>query len=118
MKNYEIKTTGTGKIQAALAKLCAQGKVGEPLIRNGASQGAVALFAARLAKAHYEAGRTEEQVAEVFELCSCANASALKQALESCALRWEGSDKDQSVADYWAKMGGGKSAPNLSMLDL
>lgn len=117
MKTYEIKTTGSGKIAAALAKLCAPGQLGEPLVRSGCSQGAFCLFTARLAAAQLAKGKTTEQLAEIFELVSAANASAAKQALATCALRWEGADKDQSVEAYWNSLGGGKSAPNLSVLD-
>jgi len=115
---YEIKPTGSGKIASALCQLCAPGELGETLVINGAPQAAVALFAAKLAELHYKHGRTPEQVAEAFELLSISNASALKQALASCSLQFEGEAKARSVGIYWETMGGTKVLPSLSILKL
>lgn len=116
-KSYTLTATG-GKIAAALAKSCAEGQIGEPLFRSGISQDAFCLFLARLSAKHHEAGKTPEQVADVFVLVSGGNASAASQALGKCSITWEGEAKQQSVADYWNKQGGARSAPNLSILDL
>lgn len=135
MKTYKIEPSGSGKIAAALCQLCGQGEIGEPLVQSGASQAAVALFGARIAQAHFSAGRSAEQVAEVFELLSISNASALKQTLAGCnlfsleaAVAHYGSEekaKDKagnilliSVETYWKQQGGGKASVNLSILNL
>ena len=119
-KTYEIKAGG-GKISAALAKLCAQGQMGESLVRSGVSQDAFCLFLAKLATAHLSKGKTPEQLADVFLLVSGGNSSAARQSLGKCSLRWDSSDKDQSVEAYWILLkeeGGDRAAPNLSALDL
>ena len=118
MKTYKL-TTGdkAGKIAAALVQMCQVGAVGEPLIRSGVSQGAFALFLAKLAILHAEAGRSAEQIAEVFELVSGGNASAARQALGDCTIEEEGS-KPMSVTTFWNKNGGGRTAPNISILNL
>lgn len=116
-KSYSLKASGNSKIAAALAKLCANGEIGEPLVRSGVSQGAFALFLARLAAKHLAAGKTPEQVADVFTLVSGGNASAARQALAECALEFDG-EKAQSVSAFWLKSGGIAAAPNLSILDL
>lgn len=135
MKTYKIVPSGSGKIAAALCQLCAQGQIGEPLVRSGASQSAVALFAARFAELSFAGQATVEQVANGFELLSVCNSSALKQALADCELFAEepaiahyGSAekaKDKagnllaiSVASYWKQQGGGKASPNLDVLGL
>ena len=126
MKTYKIESAGSSKIGAALAKLCAEGQIGETLVRNGCSQGAFALFVARLAHMQLvDKGKTAEQLAEIFELVSAANASAAKQALGNCNLYSEDickTDKEGKlqpmlVETYWKSQGGGKSAPNLALLD-
>lgn len=116
-KSYTLTATG-GKIAAALAKLCAEGEMGESLFRSGISQDAFCLFLAKLAKKHLDAGKTPEQLADVLLLVSGGNASAASQALGKCSITWEGETKQQSVADFWNKQGGARSAPNLSILDL
>ncbi len=118
MKSYEIKSEGSGKISAALAKMCAMGAIGEPLVRSGVTQDAFCLFLARLAKRHIEAGKTDDEVAAVLLLVSGGNASAARQALGACSLIWEGDSKPQSVMAYWQRSGGSKAAPNLAALDL
>lgn len=133
-KSYLITSNGGGKISAALAKLCAEGELGESLFRSGISQDAFCLFLARLAADRLAKGKTPEQLADIFLLVSGANASAARQALGRCELQWEALDKDgnsildkdgdptwdvkkQSVEAYWLKASGGKAAPNLSLLD-
>lgn len=117
-KAYTIKATGSSKIAAALAKLCAAGSLGEPLVRTGCSQAAFCLFLAKLACAHHDAGKTPEQIAEVFDLVGGGNASQAKQALAACALKWEGEKDEQSVGKFWEEMGGAKAPLNLAILDL
>lgn len=118
MKTYQLETGSKGgKIAAALVKMCQVGAVGEPLVRNGMTQDAFCLFLAKLASLHLGAGRTPEQVADVFILVSGGNASAARQALGDCTLTFEDS-KPTSVSAYWLKNGGGRAAPNTSILDL
>jgi hypothetical protein len=93
------------------------GGLGESLVRNGLNQSSFALFVAKVAERHIKAGRSADQLADVFALLSACNASAARQALGDCSLTFEG-EKLQSVSAYWAKLGGGKAAPNLAMLDL
>lgn len=132
-RSYQL-TTGGGKISAALAKLCAQGELGESLFRFGVSQDAFCLFLARLAADRLARGKTEAQLADILMLVSGANASAARQALGRCSIKWEAIDKngesildekgiptweskEQSVEAFWLKASGGKAAPNLSLLD-
>lgn len=112
-----ILTSDGGKIAAALAKRCAPGEIGETLIRNGLTQSSFVLFLAREALNQAAKGKTAEQLADIFSLLSGGNASAARQALADCTLQWEGDEKKQSVGAYWQKLGGGKQAPNLSLLD-
>lgn len=133
-KSYKLESTGGGKVSAALAKLCSQGELGEALLRSGVSQDAFCLFLARLAAQKLAAGKTPEQLADIFLLVSGGNASAARQALGRCELVFEALTKDgesilddkgeptweskkQSVEAYWNKSSGGKAAPNLSLLD-
>lgn len=132
-KSYQLIPSG-GKISAALAKLCAQGEIGESLFRNGVSQDAFCVFLANLAADRIEKGKTPAQLADIFLLVSGANASAARQALGRCSIKWEKVDaagesivdgkgnptweeKEQSVEAFWLKASGGKAAPNLSALD-
>ncbi len=117
MKTYVLKSTGNSKIAAALAKLCAQGAIGEPLVRSGVSQGSFTLFLARLAALHLAAGKTPEQLADVLTLVSGGNASAARQALNDCEIVVD-DGKAQSVGAFWGKAGTTTAAPNLSLLDL
>lgn len=114
-QNYTLTPDG-GKATAALAKFCAQGEIGESLLRSGMNQSAFTLFVAKLAKRAFDAGRTPEQTAEILSLVCACNASQAKQALEKCSIEWEGDEKKQSVADYWIKLGGAKGPLNLSAL--
>lgn len=116
MKTYTIKSTGSGKLAANLAALCAPGKLGEPLVRNGATQDAVALFGAKVAYKMATDGKTPEDIASVFSLLSIANASALKQALATCSLKFDGEEKEVSVSAYWEKSGSKAASPDLSLL--
>jgi hypothetical protein len=126
MKTYRIEPSGSGKIAASLCRRCQPGQIGEPLIRNGCTQSAFALFVARLAAEQLvEKGKTPEQLAEVFDLVSACNASAAKQALAQCNLFAEelcivdkaGKMQPIVLETYWKTIGGGKAAPNLSALD-
>ena len=134
MKSYKLKTDG-GKIGQALAQLCAEGEVGEALFRGGVNQASFCLFLAKLAYAHADAGRTTEQIADVFGLVSGGNTSAAQKALNDVAVHWEVTDKNgesvldakgnptfeekpQSVGAYWLSQGGGKTVANLSLLKL
>ena len=114
--SYILESDG-GKIAAALCKLCQPGEIGEPLVRSGLVQESFNLFTARLAAKHINAGRSPEQLADVFALVSASNASAARQALGGCSITLDGGKK-QSVADYWNKSGGAVAKPNLSLLDL
>lgn len=135
MKSYILKTNGKSKISSALAQLCAEGEVGESLLRNGVSQSAFCLFLARLASLHFAAGRTAEQVAEVFSLVSGGNTSAAQKALNDVSIHWEETTKDgesildkdgnptysakaQSVGAYWSTLSGATQVANLSLLKL
>jgi hypothetical protein len=135
---YELKSNGSSKIGAALATLCSQGKAGETLVLNGVSQGAVSLFGATLAARMIAQGKSTPEIAEVFDLASIANASALKQALEDLEivlLTEEGKPLDDAdfaanggkflqdgkrvqmlVSHYWATKGKGKATVNLAAL--
>lgn len=135
MKSYILKTDG-GKIAQALATLCAEGAIGEPLLRSGVNQASFCLFLAKLAVAHHDAGRTAEQIADVFSLVSGGNTSAAQKALNDVSIHWElttkegesildektgeptFSEKAQSVGAYWLSQGGGKAVANLSLLKL
>lgn len=134
-RSYILKTDG-GKLSQALCQLCAEGEFGESLLRSGVNQASFCLFLAKIAVAHAAKGRSAEQIAEVFNLISGANASAAKQALNDLSIHWEIVNKDgesvlgpktgeptfeekaQSVGAYWAKSGGSKPALNLSILNL
>lgn len=113
---YKLTSDG-GKIAAALVKMSQPGEAGESMVRNGMNQASFCLFLARIAAKFIEAGKTPEQLADVFALLSGGNASAAKQALNDCTIEFEG-EKPSSVGAYWGKTGEGKAAPNLSMLDL
>lgn len=132
MTTYQIKPRGASKLGAALSRLCSPGQIGEPLVRAGATQSAVSLFAAKLALALADKGHNALQIAEVFDLASIANASALKQALADCELviddeaefkaaggkvLAEGKRVQLLVSAYWERNGGGRAAPNLAALD-
>jgi len=135
MKSYTLKSDG-GKIAQALAQLCAEGEIGESLFRNGVSQASFCLFLAKLAVAHSKAGRSAEQIADVFSLVSGGNTSAAQKALNDVSVHWEITDKSgesvldektglptfsekpQSVGAYWLAQGGGKTVANLSLLKL
>ena len=118
MKSYKLETGSKGgKIAAALVKMCQVGAVGEPLVRSGMTQDGFCLFLAKLAALHLAAGRSPEQIADVFILVSGGNASAARQALADCTLTFDG-EKPTSVSAYWLKNGGGRAAPNTSILDL
>lgn len=115
---YTLKPFGTGKLSANLAHLCAQGKIGEMLITSGATQSAVASFAAKLALAIQAKGGKEAEITAAFEQTSVCNASALKQALAACTIEVEGG-KPQSVEDFWKSKGGTSSVPSITnLLDL
>lgn len=121
MKSYTLKPDGNSKIAAALCKLCLPGQPGEALVRSGCNQEAFVLFLANLAADRLNASRpggakTPLQLAEIFTLCSGGNASAARQALNDCAIEFEG-EKPQSVGAYWTKSGNKSAAPNLSLLD-
>lgn len=122
-KSYVLKSNG-GKISAALAKLCAVGGLGESLVRNGVSQDAFCLFLARVAVSRIEAGKTAEQLTEIFLLLSGGNSSAARQALGRCSIRFEDDPEvspkhpEYLVETYWERAGGGKAAPSLAALDL
>lgn len=117
MKTYTIRSTGSGKIAAALAKYCAHSKPGQILIEAGCNQSAFSLFLAKVALAYSERGASEADLASAFELISAGNCSAARQALADCALKFEGADKEVSVEEYWKK--NGKAAqPSLALLDL
>jgi hypothetical protein len=137
---YELKSNGSSKIGAALAALCAQGKAGETLVLNGVSQGAVSLMAATLAhKMAVQQSKSIAEIAEVFDLASIANASALKQALAELEIvieddkdheanggKWiEGKDGERKriqlflgvgQENFWKARGKGKSTVNLAAL--
>lgn len=117
MKTYTIRSTGSGKIAAALAKYSAQGKPGQILIESGCNQSAFALFLARVALAYAEKGASEADLASCFELISAGNCSAARQALADCALKFEGADKEVSVEEHW-KRNGKAAQPSLALLDL
>lgn len=137
---YEIKSNGSSKIGAALAQLCAVGKSGEFLVVNGVTQSAVSLFGARLACKLAAQGKDEKAIAEVFDVASIANASALKQALADCELVFVTDEEHQAhggrflapakdakegepakrvqllVSAYWETKGTARSAFSLSAL--
>jgi len=115
IKNYILKATN-GKIAQALCKRCAQGEIGESLLRSGLSQSAFVLFIAKEAMNQSAKGKTAEQLADILTLLSAGNASAAKQALADCTIELEG-EKPQSVSAFWGKNGGPKTAINLSLLD-
>lgn len=141
MKSYTITPSGSGKIATSLCKRCGPGQIGEPLVLNGCSQAAFALFVAKLAHEQIvEKKRSVAQLAEVFDMISACNASAAKQALADCmieadeetaaAIFGKGKEREKpteegkpgklkafTVATYWKHIGGGKSAPNTSLLD-
>lgn len=123
---YRIEPHGNGKIAASLCKKCGPGGVGESLIRDGFSQNAFAAFCARLADEQLNAKkRSVAELTTVFELVSACNASAASKALEDCNLfdenvcikDKEGKLQPMLVKTYWASHGGGKAAPNTSLLD-
>lgn len=133
---YELKSTGSSKLASALCQLCAQGKKGETLVLNGVTQSAVSLFGAEIAHAMATRGDTPVQIAEVFDLASIANASALKQALAEIEIvlesdddhkanggRWLDAKGDEPakrvqllLAKFWEARGKGRAVPNLSAL--
>lgn len=137
---YELKTTGSSKLAAALVQLCAQGKLGETLITKGVTQSAVSLFGANLALALAAQKKSAVEIAEVFDLASIANASALKQALAECEIVLESDDDHKAnggkwlalpadakpddkpkrvqllVDAFWSARGSGRASPNLSAL--
>ena len=126
MKTYKISPSGNSKIAAALCRFCQPGQIGESLIRNGCSQSAFALFIARLAHKLVDAGKTEEETAQAFELVSACNASAAKQALANCDLFAEelgsknkaGELQAVTLETYWKSLGEGRaSASNLSLFE-
>lgn len=126
MKTYKIENSGSGQIAAALCQLCQPGQIGEPLVRKGASQSAVALFAASLAVAYIKAGKNEQELAQLFIVASICNASALKQALGKCNLfaeevcikDKEGKLQPLLIETYWERSGGSKASPSLAGLDV
>lgn len=117
-KSYTLVVgTKGGRIAAALCKLCQIGAPGETIVRAGITQDGFCLFLARVAKLYLDAGKSPEQLAEVFTLVSGGNASAARQAINDLTIEFEGS-KATSVGSYWNSIGGNKSAPNLAALDL
>lgn len=117
MKTYTVRSTGSGKIAAALAKYSAHGKPGQILIESGCNQSAFSLFLARVALAYAEKGASEADLAGCFELISAGNCSAARQALADCALKFDGEKEEISVEGYWKK-NGKAAAPSLALLDL
>lgn len=136
MKSYILKAS-FGKIATSLAKFCAEGEIGESLLREGINQASFNLFLAKLAESRLCRAVNPMPVAklaDLFSLVSGANSSAAQKALATCSIRWELVDEDgasildkdgnptwekneQSVEAYWAKAGGGKAISNLSLLD-
>ena len=115
MKSYAIKPTGRSEIAATLARFCAPGKFGAPLVERGFSQ---ALFAACLAKwaKAVSASLTDAELASALEGLSACNASAARQALEACEL-----DLGETTDAEWAAHGGrwvagGKEIASLDKL--
>lgn len=115
MKSYILKNTGSGKIAANLAAICAMGKLGQPLVENGLNQANFSLFIANLAVDRINAGKSAEQLAQIFDMVSATNASAARQALAGCTIEIDG-EKPTSVEIYWQKAGGAKAAPSTSAL--
>jgi len=104
-RSYQIVPSGSGKIAAALAQKCAQGEIGESLVRNGITQASFCLFLCRFAQALFtktdkREAKTPEQAANSFLLVSGGNASAAQKALGQCELHWEIIDENgESVLD-------------------
>ena len=84
--SYKLIPTG-GKIAAALCKKCAEGEVGESLIRSGITQASFCAFLAQIAIKAMEAGK-DSAIAYAFSLLSGANASAAQKALADCTIEW------------------------------
>lgn len=118
-KNYTLAYSGNSKIAASLTKVCAQGGVGESLIRNGLNQGTFARFLSHLAHKAVDAGRTETELAAMFERVSATNASAAQKALGDVELTLEGAAKPMSVSAFWGKLPASEGgAPDTSLFDL
>lgn len=116
MQNYIIKTPAA-KLPALYAGLCAQGKIGENLIRNGCNQAQFASFATRVIAKAIEQGKNEEELTSLYSLLALGNASQVRQALEGLELLIDGSEKPKSVSAYWQSIGGAKPvAANLDFL--
>lgn len=122
---YNLKYTGSSKISTVLAALCAKGAPGESLVTHGVTQGGVSLFGARLAVKLVTAGNGEQKVAEVFDLASICNASALRQSLADCELVFATDEEHKAhggkfLADgkrvqllcsaYWESKGAGRAS--------
>lgn len=100
MKAYTLKSPGRSEISATLARFAAIGKFGAPLIEKGFSQALFAMCLANWLKA--VAGQlSASELASALEGLSACNASAARQALESCEL-----DLGEVSDDEWAAAGG------------
>lgn len=114
MKTYTLVPSGRSEIAATLARFCAPGKFGAPLIEKGFSQALFAHAIAGWAKAAVPSLSVAE-IATALESLSACNASAARQALESCALDFgpvlgkdgkpDGEKREQlGVKAHWAKL--------------
>lgn len=120
MKKYTLKYSGNSKIAASLVKVCAQGGVGEPLIRNGLNQGTFAKFLADWAKASLDSsGGDVGKLAQQFERLSATNCSAAGKALGDVELFIDDAAKPVSVSAHWGKAAkDGNAAPDTSLFEL
>lgn len=102
MKSYKIEAPAKIRgIAVPYVSLLAQGKVGECLIRNGATQANFANFLAAYAVKAVAAGHTQEQLADSLRAIGAGNASQVFQALADLTIILDGG-KPQSLSAYWA----------------
>lgn len=139
-KSYKLVTFGRGNAASALCKICAQGELGESLLREGFTKRRFCELIAKLVLDRQAKGKPLDVIIDALELVDCSNMSAAKQALEACTIQFEELDengesvlrndkgeidpkgqpawsKAQSISGYWEKQGGPKAKVNLSALD-
>lgn len=114
-KSYKLSYSGNSKIAASLTHVCAQGSTGESLIRNGLNQATFARFLAALSVKAIAAGRTEAELATMFERVSATNCSAAQKALGDVTIEVEGVAKPMSVSAFWGKLPSTGGAPDVSI---